>query len=240
MKTTVSISISEEAEILVKIGEEVSEGSLLAQKCNKRRETVSLCQIFKVPAEKIKKFIKKNEGDKVGLGEILAVKRSLFSQLLVKSPMEGKIEEVNIYRGSVTIACDQEKRKVASPVSGKVKEIGKDKIVIEFSGRIFEGKKGEGKAKAGLLSFLSQGSLDSLNLSGEIRGKIILGEAISKTGLAKAEALDVSGLVLGEEPPALSLPFLIFEKETLRRLAEFSGNMVILDGDDKRLIVPFR
>lgn len=239
MKNTISLSIPEDTKVLVKDGQSVSEGTLLCQKHAGCQEVIDLANIFKVVPEKIKKFLEKKEGEAVAIGDIIARKRSLLTQTFVKSPIAGKISDINTYRGTVTIVGEQEEIKISSPVVGKVNEVGKGKITLEFSGRFFEATSGKGKSQGHLISFREKSLLDALDISSDVFGKIILGANISQSGIAKAEVLEANGMILGESPGNSCLPFLVFAKETLAKVGEFSGNMVILDGEAKRLIVPF-
>ena len=240
MKTTISIPIPPGAKILVEAGKSVENGTLLAQKRQGRRQTISLSKAFKVTPENIKKFLQKKEGDTVLPGDVLVRKPSFLTEVTVTSPLGGRIEKIDIYQGIVTIISEEEEIKVTSPVSGKVKKVNQEEVEVEFSGRLFEAKDGRGNTQGSMVNFLGFSHLDIYALPSDIFGKIILGESINKSGVAKAEALEVGGLILAEAPPIFSLPFLIFAKEILPGLAEFTGNMVILDGERKRLIIPFK
>lgn len=225
---------------MVKENEVVSRGSVLVEgKKEGERETFSLAQIFKISPDQIGKVLVKNLGDNLKKGEVLAKKEGIFGKVVLRSPIAGRITQISQVLGEVSLVREGKKVVIKSPVPGKVKKISEDKIKIDFLGVVFKGIKGGGGQSLGVIENLPAG-VGVLDLPTQVAQKILVSPQFSSPVLAKAWALEAAGVVglnfSSKDPP---LPFLIVDKKDLEALRNYQGKRIVLEPEEKRLIVLF-
>src|SRR4030067_2834753 len=136
MKTVFKIFLNNSGKILVDVGDEIEKGgavSIIGEESNEVE--INLSEILKVKTVDIFKFLKKRPTEKVSEGELLAEKKSLVTLLSVRSPISGKIKEVDLKKGTVTIIKEGKQTiKVTVPVKGRVKSIEKNLLELAIKG----------------------------------------------------------------------------------------------------------
>ena len=139
--------------------------------------------------------------------------------------------------GEITLAKEEGKLVVKSPVSGKVGKISETEIKIEFEGVVFEGKNGSGERVLGTIENLPpEASL--LDISSTVVQKILVAENFSRPVLAKAWALGAAGVVGASfSSQELASASLMVEKKNIQELRGYQGKKAILEPQEKRLIV---
>src|SRR3989338_8486968 len=104
MKTTIKLPISSSSKILVNIGDNIGPDTTLAEtEIAASEKTIQLAYLLHVNASHIAKYLKKNLGDSIKSGEILAEKKGLFSSSKINSPHDGKIKEIDLKKGTLTL-----------------------------------------------------------------------------------------------------------------------------------------
>lgn len=229
------------SKIFVKESDRVEPGTILAEgKDEGEKETLTIASVLRISPDQIFKVLLKKLGDKVNQGEVIAQKSGIFKKTVLKSPITGRIVEVSKSLGEITLAAKKKRAVVKSSVAGKVKEVGKEEIKIEFDGFTFSGKKGEGKRVSGLVENLPP-QVSILDLTAEVKEKILVSFRFSLPVLAKLWALEAAGLVAEDlsdvaNPP---LPYLILSKKDIKALRGYQGKRTILDPEQNLLIVLF-
>lgn len=241
MSQLFAFKIPKNSKTFVKKDDRIEPGTILAEgKDEGEKQTLAIAKTLKISPDQIFKVLLKKLGDKVYQGEIIAVKPALFKKTVLKSPINGRVVEVSTSLGEITLAPQKKKVVVKSPVTGKVKEIGKEEIKIEFEGMCFSGKKGGGRKTVGFIENLPP-QVSILDLSAEIKKKILVSFNFPSSLVAKAWALEAAGLVAedfaGFNHP--SLPYLTLSKKDIKALRGCQGKSAVLDPEQNLLIVSF-
>lgn len=142
----------------------------------------------------------KNLGDMVEKDEILAESSTglLFKKtIIIKSPTRGIISEVESSARVIKISSSSPKKTLKSPISGKIKEVGDGKVMIEFKGEEIKPIKIFGKNFISEVKKISGYSdeVDSNLMTDEYARKIILGGHFSRSDLNKAMACGVRAVL---------------------------------------------
>ncbi len=192
-------------DVLVQVSEHVLPDTLIA-----RAEVpgtpvgVSLAARLDVPPEQIEKYVLKQVGDEVELGEPLAMYSGLFglAKKTIYAPTTGTVESVSTVTGVVIIREPNIPVEVKAYVSGVVARIiDQEGAEIESHATVLHGKFGVGGERWGELHNLVNSPDQVVTpelLTGDLRGKILLGGAlISVAALHKAAQAGAVGVVVG-------------------------------------------
>ncbi len=200
------IQVPEGSHILIKIGDTIDFGIPLFEAPSKSDHLIPFAQKLGVEPSKIFRYLKKFVGEDVKKGDVLAVKKGLFSSIKIESDYDGKIKEIDHSQGNIMLTTKGKKNTVNSQATGEAIEIKDKKILIEIKeGKEYDLKKTNADFGGKVLYFKDP----SMNLSGnEVSGKILVTESISSYNQSKMEALGVMGYVaLMKLPEETDLPF---------------------------------
>lgn len=199
------IQIDPEKKVAIKVGEKVDFTTLLYKSKEKSEERIAVAELLSIHPKKIFHHLKKNVGDVILIGDILAEKKSFFTDRKVTSPIEGVISEIDHIEGIVLIETQKETISERCWFAGYVEEVSKKHIKIKI------GKHQEVEAKyvekdfGGQVWFFSEG----LDVSPE--HPVGITERATEYDIAKLEALGGQGLITTYK----------FEATTLLPKAEF-------------------
>lgn len=182
---TITIHVPEGSRVIIKNGDSVDFGTPLFDTPSQYNHSVPIAQKLGVAASKIFNHLKKFVGEDVKKGDVIAIKKGLFSSIKIKSDYEGKIKEIDHSLGTVIITSKGKKNTINSQIKGEAAEIKDKKISI----KIKEGK--EYDLKKGTADF--GGKVWSSDQDAE--GKIFVAESISSYNQSKMEALGIAGYV---------------------------------------------
>lgn len=202
-------------------------------------EIIPLSSILHISPSSMPKYFKKNIGAEIKSGEIIAQKKGFLSVKMVKSPLSGKITEIDLKKGTLTISGKTSdcKRILSCPVPGKVKDISKNQIEIEIEAEIYHGLKGAGEEAVGILRFVTNNSLGVLDISFEVEKGIIVCKRIPEETVAKLEVLGAIGLIGNKIPQRVDLPWIQVDTGILEKLSEHNNKYVWLRPLEKEIIV---
>src|SRR5216683_6260405 len=95
---------------LVVTGDTVTAGQVIAKKDAPKDEVVNIIQGLKVSRSHARKVLKKNPGDRIIPGDIIAVKKSLFGKVLatVTSQISGIIIRYERDTGNLVVRTDHD------------------------------------------------------------------------------------------------------------------------------------
>lgn len=155
-----------------------------------------------IKPSQIKGYLKKNKGDFVRTGEVLA--RNLYGkkeeddvnrQPFMNSPTTGTITDIDTRKGTVTIQYLRKSTKLYSGLAAEVSDVKEDKIIsLSYSGLTISGIIGFGRENYGELFFLQ----DASGFSDEkISGKVVAyPHKVDLQMLQAAAEKQVKGLII--------------------------------------------
>lgn len=183
------ISVDPEKKLAIKVGEKVDFNTSLYKSKEKSEERIEVAELLSIHPKKIFHHLKKNVGDMVVLGDILAEKKSLFTDKKITSHIEGVITEIDHIEGIILIETQKESQSERCWFAGYVEEISKKQITIKIGkNHIVEAKYVE-KDFGGMTWFFSE----QANATPEYPIGIV--EKATEYTVAKLEALGGRGLI---------------------------------------------
>lgn len=240
---------------LVKEGDEVEAGQILAQSSGNVEETVNIPEHLGVSLKKAGKYIQVNPGDTIEEGDVIAVKKNFFGKIQeeIVSEINGTIIKYERDTGNLIVRNDDvvDEGDIISPVDGVVQLCNNKEIVIRtdkaFGGsRVVSGTKSEGEIFVLEESFLENGTSNMLfYLDSRAVGKIVLGTSFSREVLIKGVGIGVKGFLaktlLDQDIEYLrekniTMPVMEIDSESVASLRQKNGHKVIVDAQTRTVI----
>lgn len=239
MKTTITVHIPQDSEIVVGVGDKVeNDTAIIIVKKSSQETILNLSKLLGVKPQKISQYIKRQMGEKLAKDEIIAEKKSFLSSTFVKSPAEGMIGEINLSVGSLTyILHSQEKKKIYPPFAGIVKHIREGAVDIECEANEFDAIECSGKRVSGWLRHIVGEDVGVLAVEGNVEGSILLIHNTTRAALAKMDAMDVKGIISSNALEDVVIPYALVSKAVFGKLAEDAGRTAILDPGNKKIYI---
>lgn len=241
MKTTVAISLNAGTKLLVEEGDEINKHTAIYKAGDEGEvKAIPLSGILKVDASQIHKYLKRQLGDIVKQGELLAVKRSLLTQTIIKSPISGKIKEIDLKKGLLLMTTDFDKKikKVHIPISGKVKQIKKDSIEIDVSGVRITGRQGSGDDQFGNLCIISASRHSVLDFGDEVADCVVFIEEAPLEAITKMDVLGALGVISTKIMEETGFPYLIIDDGDVKDILSHQGKAIWLRPEAQEVILP--
>lgn len=249
-------TISPDYTILVKKDDRVKVGQTLAKRLVSNDLPLSLADALSVEPRQSHKYVKVRPGDSVKNGDVLAVKKSFFSEVKVISEVSGTILSFERDRGVLHIKPEGEGRgdkeeKLASPIDGIVSVCNNGQIVIDTDKDVLLAEQGVGgKAEAGLfvVSLPPDAKLESLVFALDTKciGKIVLLETVEREALLKAIGMGAEGIItknISENDLEylsrrnIPTPVVSVSDEAWKKLVRWNGKQAYLDGVGKTILL---
>ena len=191
--------------VLVKLGDMVEPHTVVARtELPGTMATVKVVEQLGLEASDLKDVFKKQVGDAVQKGEVLAEHKSFFGLFRSesKSPITGVIELISPKTGHVGIREKPTPIEVTAYVRGKIADVRPDEgVTVETKGAFVQGIFGVGGERLGELKMVAKSSADKITeelITPELKGKIIVGGSnVSGSALKKAHEMGVLGIVVG-------------------------------------------
>jgi len=203
------IRVTGEVKFLVKNGEKVSRGQLIAKVKPKVIESFNFSNFLgKMSQENLEKLNEKFKSTWVNNGDLICLTGGVFPKKIC-FPMSGNFLGIDEFGNLKIEKVEEREKEIIAPVSSKVSKIEEDKIILEFEAREFKGEGLiEGKSWGrGLIKEIN----DIKELSSSIDGSVLFTNNLSKTFLLKAEVVGVTAVVTKLEfdsEMAVNLPVL--------------------------------
>ena len=157
-----------------------------------------------IAPEEVKHVMNKGEGDKIKKGEEIALYKSFFGLFknVVKSPIDGTIDNISDVTGQVLLREPPIPIEVKAYVDGKIIEVVEEEgAVIESVGTFIQGIFGLSGERNGEIVIVTDSPEDELTadlIKQEHKGKILIGGSIVKMkAIKKAQKVGVNGIVVG-------------------------------------------
>ena len=135
---------------LVTTGDTIRTGQTIAQKTTTNEQVINISEQLGIPIKKVKNVLKKNPGDEVKEGDVIAVKKGFlgFDSHRVISRVNGVVDRYQRDSGNLIIKTGSQvmMEKLVSPVDGTITLCDNKKIVIETEKNIALAQKGSGQA----------------------------------------------------------------------------------------------
>ena len=240
MKTVVKIPLTSKAKIIVNVGDSIDKGDTLATLGEDEKEIeINLSQILKVKAHDIYKYLKKKLTEEIMFGELIAEKKSLITTLSVKSPIKGKIKEVDLKKGAIILITVSEtlSKKIVVPVNGKIKNIGKESIEIEVNGTKITASYGRGREEFGELVSIKDVRNSIFEIDIEVEDKILLSLDGPSDLMAKLDTLGARGLIAKSCDRDFNFSYLEVSDEPYKNLSKNIGKLVWIRPAEREVIV---
>lgn len=224
VKTKWGINVAGEAELLVKVGDKVAEGQVLARVKDKKVSSFNFSGFLgKMQPEKITALNEKFTNNWVDTGELICMTGGIFPSKIC-FPMKGKflgLDEMGVLRIE---QVEELEREILSPVNSKVAKIEEGKISLEFEVDEFKGEglvegKVWGKGEIKIINEVK-------NLTSGLKGGMLFTKNLSKTFLLKAEVVGILGVVTnqrGDDDLLTGLPVLFLNEAEWKELIKHEG-----------------
>lgn len=238
MKTTIKLPLSPNAKVIVEVGDKIERNTKLATGVSESGENlIHLARLLHVDSTSIPKYLRKRIGQIVSSGDLLAQKKGFFSLHTVTSPVVGKISEIDLKKGTLTILSSEDSTDFVSPTSGKVVKIDQNHIEIEIEGQVFKGTKGEGDDSYGNLVSIAGENIGILDISIDVDNCIVLTHSLKKEAIVKLDVMGAAGLVLIQSLKESSLPWVQIDEEGFNKIEAKSSQYVWLRPKERQIVV---
>lgn len=164
--------------------------------------SVSLADSLGVSKKGAEKYLQRKKGEKIFKGELLALKKGLFSKKILVSPTDGVIEEYDQISGDLRLRFLPRQLTLTSGVYGIIEEVNNEigEVVIRCLVDEIFAVFGSGRERAGILEIVGNKSnvLTKQQLNPDMKGHILLtGALVYKEALHRAVEYGISGIITG-------------------------------------------
>jgi hypothetical protein len=237
----------------VKQGDSVTIGQILAKKDILSEISIPLAKELGVPIKAVAKHLIKNPGETITSGDILAKKKNVFGATTaqVVTKISGKISRFERETGELFIHIDvnkaDESDTIISPIEGTILVCNNEKIVIQTDKGVMLGSKGAGdQITAPLYCIEDKETVEPYYIQTEAIGAVIAGNYFPKEVLVKSASMGVKGIIgtkildsdiyfLAEKK--LALPIIEVINEDLKKILQWNGKNVFINGETKTIIL---
>jgi hypothetical protein len=246
--TLLPILLPEGFSLKVSVGDKIAAGQVLAEGQGKpQEEIIHLAQRLKLVPQKAIQSLKKNLGDSVSVGEVLAAKKSLLSSKQIISKFSGIIIRIDETSGDLVIRISggaQTPKSLNSPVAGTVQSFDNGKVVLKTDKETILALDGVGGESEGKIEYLADS--DETKLDAQIKGKILLTKAIDRVYVFKTIGLEAVGIITEDledvdfidlEEKHIRMPILQVSEEDFKKLIKESQKNIYLFGKNKCIII---
>lgn len=242
----------------VRVDEHVVVGQTIAKKKSKSEEVVNVAEELDIPLNKVKHVLKKNPGDSVIPGEIIALKQKWFGlkKWAIFSAIEGIVLRYERGTGKLIVRTMQSNatETIESPVDGIVSQSDSEKIVLKTDKNVLVGKRGYGDITQGevflLNAALGKGAPDPSNLvysiDGRVHGKIIIGGIFNRDMLVKGLGVGAKGFIGTDfedddvsymAKKGIATPVIEVDDEIISFLIQWEGKNVFLEPQSNSIVL---
>lgn len=190
-------------QVLVGLGERVAPTTTVARtELPGNAQVVRAAQMLGVEPRDLGPILRKQVGDRVEKGDVIAEARSFFGLLrnTLQSPVSGTLEAISDTTGNITVREAPIPVEVPAYVEGEVVEVlPEEGVVVEARGAFIQGIFGVGGERQGKLRLVVSGPeqvLDEERVPAECAGEILVGGSLVTGGaLRRAAAAGAVGVV---------------------------------------------
>ncbi len=236
----------------VAVKDKITAGQIIAEKKEELTdEIIYLAKDLKIPPKKITKALKKNLGDRINRGEIVAAKKGSLGMggKKIISEFSGTINKIDEEKGEIwvrVLAKSDNPENILSPVDAVVDLCDNEKIVLKTEKPAILLENTCGKNVRGELLCLSKEFIDDEDVKKEVSGKIIVGKKFEKAAVFKAIAMGTLGIITTDIDNArfsefterkIDTPIFSINNENYSGLLKYKEHQVYMDSNNKVIIV---
>ena len=133
--TLLPILLSEGFSLKVSAGDKIAAGQVIAAGSDSiHEEIIPLAHTLKLIPQKAINLLKKNLGDSITAGDVLAIKKSLLGSQKVISEFSGTLVKIDETTGDLTIRVTgdiQNLKTITAPVDGVVESCNEKEIILK-------------------------------------------------------------------------------------------------------------
>jgi hypothetical protein len=257
--TTLPIQLPSRSIVMVKPGDTVHVGDVVAKKEVLQEIAIDLAAAFRVAPKQVKKHLRKNPGDSVVDGEVIASRTKLFGMQEEKilSHVTGTVSKYDRTSGVLSVILQPEEEsggneEIRSPIDGIVELCDNDKILIKTDKNVLigiSGVGGVGEAEIYLLEeekkLPSEVAVQLHHMDIKIIDKILLGGIMDRDVLVKAIGMGVAGVAAAHirdedmeylKERAIDVPVIKVDSEDFPKLVKWNGKKVFMNGSGKTIL----
>lgn len=186
----------------------VKPGEIIAKRTQELslEKKIPIATFLEVPSRNAGKYLKKNPGDAISIGDIVAQKKSLFglSKTDVKSQIAGTFSRYERDTGTLVLSTSNKllegnAETITAPVEGVITDVSNEKILIKTHQSVLQAVLGLGESAQAEL-FCTDPSIEDVfyQLDAKAIGKIVLLPKVTKDIVMKANGIGVKGLITQE------------------------------------------
>lgn len=256
--TTLPIQLPDGFHPKITVGDSVNIGQIIAQKELKLEEIIDLSKELSLSAKAVAKTVKKNPGDHIAPGDIVALKKGFFGEKKVLSSIAGTVIRFERNTGILAIKRDSPKLNgdtIVSPLDGTISLCNNETIQIQTDKNVCLGEAGIGQAieakliKADGLSRtqnIKDNEIIPADLTPDLIGNVVIGGKFNREVLTKAVGMGIVGVVASEisitdleylKTKNLQLTAIVLSKEEMEKVEQWVGNLVYVDGKGKTIML---
>ncbi len=253
--TPLPIELPEGFVPLVKEGDSVTIGQILAKKDAPQDEVVNIIAALKVSRSHAKKVLKKGPGERIEPGDIIAVKKSLFGKEKGKivSQISGTVIRYERDTGNFVVRLDHEiaDLELISPVAGTVSICNNREIVIDttdafVSNGVTIGTTGEGTLLVLRESFEAGSDNALYYIDSRAEGKMVLVKSLTRDMVIKGESIGVNGFIgltidnddiSYLQQKQLPIPVIEVTQELVSHLQSWENKKIMIEVQSKAIIL---
>lgn len=245
---------------VVAVGDTIQVDQTIAEKkSDSHTVVISIPNELDIPVQKAGRTIKKNPGDSINPGDVIAIKKGFMGmgEQKVLSSVSGRVLTFERRTGELTIGIDEregetsegEKDTFPSPVAGKVTLCDNEKIVVETEKDTIIALKGHGSDVTGE-AYAIKGSgeiaLPLHELTPESIDKIVITSYLDRDGLVKAIGMGCKGIILNTldesdssyfDERGTDVPIVQVSDDDFSKLTKWSGKKLFVDGENKSIVL---
>lgn len=259
--TTLPIFISSEYTSHVKVNDIVSSGQLIAQRISYDEFIINVAKGLDVSLEKARKCLIRKPGERIEVGDVLAVKKGFLglNQEKIRSKVKGIFSRYERSTGNIIISADSDKHvfDIVSPVDGVVTMCDNNMIEISTDKDVYVGKKGIGDTVQGEVFVLESAfskdgkTTDESEISlyyaldSDAVGEIVVGSYFSKDLLIKCIGMGAVGIVGTEIRDQdleyianrnIKVPIIEVDNDTIEKVTRWKGKRIYLNSQEKIIL----
>ena len=233
---------------IVETGERITAGQILAQTSGPNEELVNVPEHLDVSLSQAPKYIKKNPGDSIAEGDVIAERKNFFgkTKAAIISEVAGTVIRYERNTGNLVVTTGEIENKgdVVSPVDGMVELCNNKEIVIHTGNaiigtRVVTGSRGEGELTVMKASFNETSPQNVLFfLDKQVKDKIVLGDTFTRDVIIKGSTIGAAGFIAQNFPDSdvdwlqdknITIPVIQVDEESIAKLKKMDGKNVVID-----------
>lgn len=218
-----TILISPDHTLLVKTGDTLSQGDILAKIESSKSAKLDIAGLLKINPDSLLNHLIVNSGENIKEGQLIAQKKGFFSSTTIKSPISGSIK-LSKDKGFVIIKPIDSDETLLSPCSGEVDKISSSSVIIKSDTTVISGISGSGNIGGELIKLKED--TDFFHIDDRLKYKIVLAHNLTLAIVAKMKALGVLGVIVNTDLKSATMPFVVLN--SISQMEGFVGQKVQL------------